>query len=953
MGAPTTVPTPAPEALLDTVFRLVPECLLLVDPGGGILDANPAACSALGRSLADLRATGLPGILVEAAGTRRLLDDLERHGAAVADLEVRRVDGTGFAAALTARVVSGSGTPCCSVLLFRDLAPGRNPGGRILGAERMLRMVMRCNEALLRARGEQELFQAVCRVIVEEGGYRMCWVGVPSGDESQTVRPVAHAGHEDGYLALAAITWRDEPRGRGPTGTALREGRVVVAADFATSPNLSIWREEALKRGYGASIAVPIVRGDERFGVLTMYSHVAVAFGPSEVGLLRRLADDLAFAVTSVRQREARDRAVASREAALATLSREQARFQALVEHATDLTLVTDPEGIITFASPSMRSVLGFDPAEMVGRNAMDFVHPDDLERVGVELAALLQGTAKVQRLELRILRADGGYAHLESIGAAHLDVPAIGGIVVNSRDVTSHREVEAERERLALAIEQAAETVVITDPQGIITYVNPAFEKVTGYSRTEALGQNPRILKSGIQDQGFYRGLWDVIVGGETWHGRLVNRRKDGTHYTEDAYISPIRDDAGAVQGYVAVKRDITKELDMETRLLLSQKLESVGRLAGGVAHDFNNLLTVILYAGDHLRKLLGVPGDPGTEDVEHILTAARRATGLTRQLLAFARRQVVAPRVLDVNQAVHNGSRLLRRVIGENVELVEDLPPLSGAIRCDPGLLDQVLMNLVLNARDAMPGGGTIRIATANVTTAEGTPVRDEEMPPGHYVRLSIRDTGSGMTPDVLAHVFEPFFTTKAPGTGTGLGLATVYGIVKQSGAYLDLHSEVGRGTELVIFFPRVPVVPGKESPGTPAEQPSGSETVLVVEDEAAVRSVVARALRSAGYAVLEATEGREALALLESSPATVQLLVSDVVMPGMGGIELARRVAEQRPGVRVLLVSGYVQDAVDGQGKLEGAASFLAKPFTTADLLTRVRELLARTAGAAPGP
>jgi signal transduction histidine kinase/ActR/RegA family two-component response regulator len=381
-----------------------------------------------------------------------------------------------------------------------------------------------------------------------------------------------------------------------------------------------------------------------------------------------------------------------------------------------------------------------------------------------------------------------------------------------------------------------------------------------------------------------------------------------------------------------------------LQAQLAQAQKLESVGRLAGGIAHDFNNLLTVILSYGDEARQEVKRGKAPDPESIDEILAAARRAADLTRQLLAFARKQIIAPVTLDVNEHIRNSQKLLGRVIGEDVRIVERLQADPWPVRCDPGLLGQVILNLAVNARDAMPGGGTFTVTTQNLTVSPGASVPDPAMAPGDYVRLAVEDTGTGMPPEVLQHVFEPFFTTKGPGRGTGLGLATVYGIVMQSGAHMGVRSVPGQGTTFEILFPRQAAEHAAPVQDL-ARVEGGSETILVVEDDPSVRGAMVQALRSGGYHVLTATGLDEAVALAGSEPGRVHLLLTDVVMPGHGGPEVARRVVERSPGMRVLYVSGYTQDAISRHGVLAEGIDLVPKPFTADALRARVREVLDR--------
>jgi PAS domain S-box-containing protein len=518
----------------------------------------------------------------------------------------------------------------------------------------------------------------------------------------------------------------------------------------------------------------------------------------------------------------------------------------------------------------------------------------------------------------------------------------AVSGVIGTYMDITDLKRAQEAHARLSTAVEQSAESIVITDASGTIVYTNPAFERSTGYTSAEALGQNTRILKSGQQDAEFYRQMWAVLGRGEVWRGRIVNRKKDGTLFNETATISPVRDAAGNLVNYVAVKRDVTNEMLLEQQLLQAQKMEAIGRLAGGVAHDFNNLLGVITGYGEIVHRRLP-DQDPLKGKVEQILKAGERAAGLTRQLLAFGRKQVLQPKVLDLNSLVSNMQTMLPRVIGEDVELVTVLEPRLGSVMADPGQIDQVLMNLVVNARDAMPEGGRITIETRNADLDEGYAATHAPLRAGPHVMLAVTDTGSGMDEATRARIFEPFFTTKGVGAGTGLGLSTVYGIVKQSEGYVWVYSEVGVGTTFKIYLPRIDEEARHGEEEAPGALLRGAETVLLVEDEASLRHMITEILQSNGYSVLVARDGVEALQEAAAHAGRIQILVADVIMPGMTGPRVADVLALSRPEMRVLFISGYSDEAVTRHGLAGPHRSFLSKPFGTETLLRAVRESL----------
>jgi PAS domain S-box-containing protein len=509
---------------------------------------------------------------------------------------------------------------------------------------------------------------------------------------------------------------------------------------------------------------------------------------------------------------------------------------------------------------------------------------------------------------------------------------------------ITERKQQESTRKLLATAVEQAAETILITDIDGTTVYANPAFEKTTGYTRSEAIGRNPKILKSGKHDAAFYRGFWETLHRGEMWSGLFVNRRKDGRLYDEEATVSPVRNPAGKVINYVAVKRDVTRERQLEARLRQAQKMESIGQLAAGVAHDFNNILAVIQIECDLLRTD-GTPSDAQMEHAEAIGTATQRAAALIRQLLLFSRQESIQPRDLDLNQSVEDMTRMLRRILGENInlQLKFALNPLP--VRADAGMIDQVLLNLAVNSRDAMPGGGLLVIETSSVEFDDSVRAHSPEASAGSFACLSVSDTGCGIEPDHLSRVFEPFFTTKDPGKGTGLGLATVFGIARQHRGWVNVYSDVGHGTTFRIYFPRLPGAPARipQIPGVSAPAGHG-ETVLLVEDDAFLRASVRRTLTQAGYHVLAANNGVEALEVWNKNRDAIRLLLTDIGLPGgVGGKELGERLSREDPKLKVIYASGHSAEVAAIQFSLPHGIQFLGKPFQSLELIRTVRRLL----------
>jgi PAS domain S-box-containing protein len=505
------------------------------------------------------------------------------------------------------------------------------------------------------------------------------------------------------------------------------------------------------------------------------------------------------------------------------------------------------------------------------------------------------------------------------------------------------HLKADESRHVQSAALNAAANAIVITDPSGTIEWVNHAFTVLTGYPADDVLGKNPRLLKSGKHDPAFYQSLWETILSGRTWRADTTNRRKDGSLYTEYLTITPVLGESGAIAHFVAIKEDITERLQLQAQLLQAQRMESVGRLAGGVAHDFNNLLSVIL--GWTAMALEELPADHAIRpSLEEVLKAGEGAAGLTRQLLAFSRQQVVEPTLFCLTDLVVEMDKLFRRLIGEDIQFATRSEPDLGTVKMDRGQLEQVLMNLVVNARDAMPEGGKITIETSNVTLDAEYPRHHAGVTPGEYVMLAVSDSGVGMSEEVKTRLFEPFFTTKESGKGTGLGLATCFGIAQQAGGHIGVYSEEGVGTTMKVYLPRRRDVAAAASRHLERASVRGVETILLVEDEPAVRRVSARMLEGQGYRVLLASSGEEALRVVEDGREPIHLLLTDVILAGgMSGRVLAERVRALRPELKVLFVSGYTSDVTILHGLLEQGVTLVQKPFTAESLNRTVREVL----------
>ncbi len=628
-------------------------------------------------------------------------------------------------------------------------------------------------------------------------------------------------------------------------------------------------------------------------------------------------------------------------------------RYRLLAENVTDLIWTVDMDFRYGYISPSVERLRGYTVEEAMSQTLDEILTSASFKTAIQVLDEELDIEKKEQKdlsrartFELEMKRKDGSTVWTETKMSFVRDQNGQPvGILGVTRDITERRWAEEEQIWLVTAIEQAAEAIVITDTDGTIQYVNPAFERITGYSREEAIGQNHRILKSGEHDENFYEELWGTITRGEVWTGHFINRKKDGTLYEEDATISPIRKANGEIVKYVEVKRDVTREVALEAQFHQAQKMEATGRLAGGVAHDFNNILNVILVYSGFMKEELP-SGDPWRDDLEEIERAARRAVGLTRSLLAFSRRQVMTPQPLNLNDVARGMGKMLEKMLGEDIELRIKLDEDLGIVSADWGQIEQMIMNLAVNARDAMPRGGKLTIESFNVILDENYADQhktEDTVLPGPYVMLGVNDTGHGMTEETKEHIFEPFFTTKDVDKGTGLGLATVYGIIKQSNGYIWVYSEPGAGTTFKIYLPKTEEaaeeVIKKEQVVGPL---TGDETVLVVEDDEHVRKATARILSNGGYKIIEAGDQIEAEKKFKEAE-KIDLLLTDVIMPRGNGHELAQKLTGLKPELKVLYMSGYSGEIMDHHGILIEDIKLIQKPFPAKELLRQVREVL----------
>jgi len=805
------------EAMHRCLFEEAADAIIIADAvTARLLEVNTRAEELTGYKRTELLEMTIADLIApESLADQRVRWDVLREGHVIfAERLIRRKDGSVFLGELSGRRLSDGKV----IGHLRDLSPRKQLEAKNRHLSRLYSLLSHVNQAVIRSRERQDLFQTVCDVAVEHGGFRMAWIGLLD-EETQRLAPVAHAGYEADYLSGVLVTVNDPQTGRGPAGIALREGRLAVCDDIAADDGMAVWREAALARGYRTVASVALRVKGRSVAALTVYGDHVGFFSEDEQRLMQELGDDIGAALTFME-------AQADRRRAELALRASEERFRSLVQNSMDGIALYAADGAILYQSPAVSRILGYEPSDVY-----ELVHIGDREQLRADFARLLQTAGSSVRRERRYRHRDGSYRWIESVATNLLHVPSVAAVVDNFRDITERRRAEEERQQLL-------------------------------------------------------------------------------------AELSHV------------------------------QKLDSIGRLAGGVAHDFNNMLAVILGSVELALKDVGVPSRV-QGFLREIRDAAQRSADLTRQLLTFARKLPAQPKVLDVNQGVEGALKLLRRLIGENVSLVwkpgSDIWP----VEMDPTQLGQVLTNLTVNARDAIKDVGVATIETENCVIDAEYAARNTNVVVGEYVKLSVSDTGGGMAPEMQAHIFEPFFTTKRPGRGTGLGLSTVYGIVKQYGGFLQVHSTPGQGSRFDIYLPRHSAE--QDEPASSqrawAAPAQNTATILVVEDEPQLLMLVTTLLRNLGYGVLGAPTPAAAqelvVARMQAGQSAPDLLLTDVVMPGMNGVELARALRQHHPGLKSIFMSGYVADA---RANLPGDDSMvLYKPFTLKSLAEGVHSVL----------
>lgn len=839
-------------------------------------------------------------------------------------------------------VVMENGEPTTLRGIMVDVTAQKQAELRIKKLNRTYAVLNAINQLIVRTQAPQEVLDGACRVAVEKGEFLLAWIGLLNGS-SGLLELAAHSGATLDTVATLRNMFANPSEGCVFTARAMATGSCSVCNDIAGSAEADSWREHAMARGYRAMASFPIIVEGGIVGTFNLYADHAGFFDDAELQLLEELAVDISFAIGSLRHVQERHRA----EAAL----RESEERYKLAERAVndglwDWNIVTGED----YLSSRWKEILGYADGELPNHQSsfFDRIHPEDKGGVLAVVQKQMDGGKRFSS-EFRMRHKDGSYRWVLSRGEVVRDSAGRAVRMVGAMtDITERKEANNEllrrEEHFRRLIENASDLITAVNNRGVILYQSPAVERALGFTPEEMIGKNwAEFIHP--DDAGSLESATASLLSEKDSAVSLEcrARHKSGAWRTFQSVGRSISSESE--DGFVIVNsRDITETRQLEEQLRQSQKMEAIGQLAGGVAHDFNNILAAIIMQADVTAMAGNVPPDV-KEGLEQVCVYAERAAKLIRQLLLFSRRQVMQTRDLNINDVIAHLAQMLQRIIGEDIRLELELSPSPLMVRADSAMLDQVLLNLAVNARDAMPSGGQLKIATTTEIVDVEFARRRPDASPGHYACISVTDTGVGIPNEILPRIFEPFFTTKELGKGTGLGLATIFGIVKQHAGWVEVTSELGSGATFRIFLPALGI-PQKPAPAAAAKLSpvGGTETILLVEDEPAVRELTRVILKRYGYQVIEATSGVEALSIWAAHRDSVALVLTDLVMPGgVTGHQLAQQLLADKPHLKVVLMSGYSADIAGRELDVGAGDKFVQKPFLPNHLLRVIRDSL----------
>jgi len=933
------------ESMQAAILDAIPDPVWIKDTGGRFLNVNAPGLQLLGLRHKDFVGKTVFHIFPQKTARRIHDEDLAvintGNKLCVEEKQNDKNSTIEWLEIIEGPIYNEKGVIAGTLGIARDTSARNQAENSLTRLNGTLSTLTKCNEALVRAENEADLLNNICRIIVEEGKYRLSWVGYAENDTPKTVRTVAMAGHEEGFLETADVVWANTERGRGPTGAAIREGSPCLIKDIRNDPRFTPWLGGALERGYLSALSIPLITGSEVFGALAVYASEISAFDEEEINLLVQLAGDLAFGIMSLRT-TVKHRHI---EEALIKNENNLAEAQAIAHLGSWEYDLVKEQG---YSSEEFFRILGITPGDSVFVHdpVFNYIHPEDRDETRQKIAETLE-KGKPYSAEYRIVRPDGAERVVLVQGKPLKDkngkVTRFIGTVL---DITDHKRaveaLRASKARFRALVETTSDWIWEIDENSVYIYSSPKIRDLLGYEPEEIIGKTPFDFMQPEDAKRLDEEFKDIKNSRKPFFGlENVNIHKNGNQVTIERSGVPIFDAAGKFYGYRGIDRDVTERKKLEQKYLQAQKMEAVGQLAGGIAHDFNNILTAIIGFEQLLSDML--ENEKAKDYAKKVVALAEKASNLTQDLLAFSRKQTISPKPLDLNDTIQSIGKLIKRLIREDIEYRSMLHEGLLTVKAVAGQIEQVFMNLATNARDAMPDGGSLIVRT-EVTNIDRDFVRAHGYgEPGKYALISVSDTGIGMDEETRKRVFEPFFTTKEVGKGTGLGLATAYGIVHQHNGYIEVYSEPGEGTTFRIYLPIIDTkIIEEEVEEGHTLPPLGTETVLLAEDEPQVRESMKSLLERNGYRVIEAEDGNSALEKYIIHEADIDVLISDVIMPKRNGKEVYDIISRTRPEMKTIFISGYTADIVELKG-IPDTCTLMTKPFSPHLFLKTLRNTL----------
>jgi PAS domain S-box-containing protein len=826
--------------------------------------------------------------------------------------------------------------------IARDITKRKLNEQKITKLNRTYAMLSNINKLIVHERDRQKLLDRACTISIEYGKFQMIWIGLID-ETNGSIHLSAHAGIENTYLDDMHQIKVNTMEREAPSTKAMIDARYVIFNDLEHMQQKGLWQERALALGYKSSASFALRVSSKIIGAINYYSNEPEYFDKDEIALLEELAMDISFAIESIEIEKKRRQAEE-------TLAQEQYLMNMLMNNTPDHIYFKDINSRFLRVSKSQSEKFNLSgPDQAIGKSDFSFFSEEHARHAFRDEQGIITTGKPIVNIEEKETWPDGQETWVLTTKEPLRDKRGkIIGTFGISRDITERKRGEEALLLQNIALQSAANAILITDCKGKIIFANRAFSQFTGYSLEEVIGKNPNILKSGKQSDKFYKNLWDTILSGIVWKGELENKRKDGITYTEEMTITPVYQAGGEISHFIAIKQDVTEQKKLQNQIFQTQKVQSIGTLAGGIAHDFNNILGIIMAFTSILEKSNG-DMQKIAKGTSAITQAVNRGAALTHQILTFARQTGMSVGAMSIPVLIKELLVMLKETFPTTIEFQTHIEKDIPLINADSSQMHQVLLNICVNARDAMPKGGTIEINVSLVSLNEVIQ-RFPQAENDRYIFLSISDTGIGMDEITKSRIFDPFFTTKELGKGTGLGLSVVYGAIQSHHGFITVKSEPGKGTTFLLYLP-VPLESKNQKETLKSEvklMQGGSETILVVEDEELLREALQSSLESNGYKVVLAVDGREAVDIYHERYKEIALVLSDIGLPKLNGVDVFSRLKEINPKVRVVFASGFI--SVDSRTELlkGGVKEFIQKPYLMDEVFQVVRAILDKNEG-----